>query len=203
MRSSGAVAPLPFTWPYAPLFWGIIVWAYSPEFRIVRQARQAARRADSQDAGSVRLLVYGGGIATVVAFFLSWVPAFRLPASWQRAVFVIGIATLIAGSLLRRHCWRQLGSSFTGDVRAEPGQRIVTTGAYAKLRHPAYSAGILMNAGIGIALGSWGSLSLLVLASFAIYAYRIAVEERALLAAVGEPYREFTRTRWRLIPYVY
>jgi protein-S-isoprenylcysteine O-methyltransferase Ste14 len=197
------VSPLPFAWPYAPLFWGVVVWAFSPEVRIVRQARQAARHADSQDAGSVRLLVYGGGIATVAAFFLSWVPAFRLPASWQLAVFVIGIATLIAGSLLRRHCWRQLGSSFTGDVRAEAGQRIVTTGAYAKLRHPAYSAGILMNAGIGIALGSWASISLLVLASFAIYAYRIAVEERVLLATVGPPYREFMRTRWRLIPYVY
>ena len=44
---------------------------------------------------------------------------------------------------------------------------------------------------------------LLVLASFAIYAYRIAVEERVLLAAVGQPYRDFMRTRWRLIPYVY
>jgi protein-S-isoprenylcysteine O-methyltransferase Ste14 len=197
------VHPLPFTWPYAPLFWAVLIWAFSPEYRIVRQARQAARRADSRDAGSVRLLVYGGGIATVVAFFLSWVPAFRLPASWQLALFVIGIAMLIAGSLLRRHCWRLLGASFTGDVRAESGQRIITTGAYATLRHPAYSAGILMNAGMAIALGSWGSVLLLVLASFGIYAYRIAVEERVLLAAVGQPYRDFTRTRWRLVPYVY
>jgi protein-S-isoprenylcysteine O-methyltransferase Ste14 len=197
------VHPLPFTWPYGPLFWAVVIWAFSPEFRIVRQASQAARRADSQDAGSVRLIVNGGGIASVVALLLSWVPALRLPASWQAAAFVIGIATVIAGSLLRRHCWRLLGASFTGDVRAESGQRIVTTGAYGKLRHPAYSAGILMNAGIGIALGSWGSILLLVLASFAVYAYRIAVEERVLLATLGQPYRDFMQTRWRLIPYVY
>ena len=62
---------------------------------------------------------------------------------------------------------------------------------------------VLMNAGIGVALGSWGSTTVLVLASLAVYSYRIAVEERALLAVVGEPYREFMRTRRRLIPYIY
>jgi protein-S-isoprenylcysteine O-methyltransferase Ste14 len=149
------------------------------------------------------VIILGGSIATAIAFPLAWVPFLRLPAAWQPAGYVIGVATLIAGSLLRRHCWRQLGASFTGDVRAEPDQRIVTTGAYALVRHPSYSAGILMNAGIGVALGSWGSTTLLVLASFAVYSYRIAVEERALLAAIGEPYREFMRTRRRLIPYVY
>jgi len=96
-----------------------------------------------------------------------------------------------------------LGKSFTGDVRARPDQPIVTTGAYALLRHPSYTAGILMNAGIGVALGSWGSTIVLVVASLAVYGYRIAVEERALLAVVGEPYREFMRSRRRLIPFIY
>ncbi|HSD30303.1 MAG TPA: hypothetical protein VLB49_00190 [Gemmatimonadales bacterium] len=40
-------------------------------------------------------------------------------------------------------------------------------------------------------------------ASFAVYCYRIAVEERALLAIVVEPYRQYIRTRRRLIPFVY
>jgi protein-S-isoprenylcysteine O-methyltransferase Ste14 len=33
--------------------------------------------------------------------------------------------------------------------------------------------------------------------------YRIAVEERTLLAVLGEPYREFMRTRRRLIPFIF
>jgi len=195
--------PLPFVWPYGLLFWTAFIWAFTPEYQIVRKAQKAASRADSQDAGSIRVITVGGSIASTIAFPLAWVPFLRFPAAWQPVVFVIGVATLIAGSLLRRHCWRQLGASFTGDVRAEPGQRIVNTGAYAVLRHPSYSAAILMNTGIGLALGSWGSAALLALASFALYSYRIAVEERALLAAVGEPYRELMRTRRRLIPYVY
>jgi len=96
-----------------------------------------------------------------------------------------------------------LGSSFTGDVRADPNQRIMTTGAYALLRHPSYSAGILMNIGIGLALGSWASTALLALAAFAVYSYRIAVEERALIRVIGEPYRDFMSKRRRLIPFIY
>lgn len=195
--------PLPFVWPYWPLFWTVFLWAFSPEYRIVRNARKPAARSDSPDAGSVRLIILGMGVASLIAFPLAWVAVLRLPAAWQPVVFGIGMAALIAGSLLRRHCWRLLGASFTGDVRAKADQPIVTTGAYALVRHPSYSAGILMNAGIGLALGSWGSTALLVLASFVVYSYRIAVEERTLLAIIGEPYRQYIRARRRLIPFVY
>ena len=190
-------------WPYWLLFWTVLIWAFLPEFQIVRKAQKPATRPDSPDRGSVRVILFGSSAAMAIAWPLAWVPFLRLPAAWQPVVFAIGIATLIAGSLLRRHCWRLLGASFTGDVRARADQHIVTTGAYAMVRHPSYSAGILMNAGIGIALGSWGSTAVLVLATFAVYSYRIAVEERALLATVGEPYREFMRSRRRLIPYIY
>ncbi len=56
---------------------------------------------------------------------------------------------------------------------------------------------------MGLALGSWASTILLALAALAVYSYRIAVEERTLLAVIGEPYREFMRIRKRLIPFIY
>ena len=195
--------PLLIVWPYWPLFWAVCIWAFVPEARIIRRARKAAAHADSPDAGSVRLIVLGGGIGAVIAVPLAWVPALRVPTALAPAVFLLGVATMVAGGLLRRHCWRLLGASFTGDVRAQPDQAIVTTGAYSLLRHRSYSAGILMNTGFGLALGGWASTVLLALAGFAVYGYRIAVEERALLAVVGEPYREFMRTRRRLIPFIY
>ena len=195
--------PLPFVYPYAIPFWAIFVWAFWPEFGILRRARKSVRSGDSLDAGSCRVIMLGMQIASLVAFPLAWVRALRFPKSWDVAVLTAGLVLLIAGSLLRRHCWRMLGGSFTGDVQAHAGQRIVGEGAYRFLRHPSYSAGILMNAGIAVALGSWASAALFVVISFAVYAYRIQVEERALLSIVGEPYREFMRTRKRLIPYVY
>jgi protein-S-isoprenylcysteine O-methyltransferase Ste14 len=70
------------------------------------------------------------------------------------------------------------------------------------VRHPSYTGGILMFAGIGVALANWASLAILIIVSVAVYSYRIAVEEKALLAAIGEPYAAFMRTRKRFIPYV-
>jgi protein-S-isoprenylcysteine O-methyltransferase Ste14 len=195
--------PLVIVWPYWLLFWAVTIWAFAPEIGIINRAQKRAAEPDSLDAGSVRLIVVGGGMAMLTAFPLAWVSALRVAPALERAVFFVGVAMIGAGSLLRRHCWRQLGGSFTGDVRARPDQTIVTTGAYAFLRHPSYSAGILMNTGMGLALGSWASAILLAVASFAIYAYRIAVEERVLLTALGEPYRDFMRTRRRLIPFIY
>ncbi len=195
--------PLPFVWPYWAAFWTVFVWAFLPEFRIVRSARKPAQQSDSRDRGSYGVIVIGMWLATTIAFPLAWVTVLRFPAFLQPTMLIIGTAMLVAGSLLRRHCFALLGGSFTGDVRARPDQPIVTTGAYALVRHPSYTAGMLMNAGLGVALGSWGSTLVLVVASFAVYRYRMTVEERALLAVVGEPYREFMRTRRRLIPFIY
>jgi protein-S-isoprenylcysteine O-methyltransferase Ste14 len=61
----------------------------------------------------------------------------------------------------------------------------------------------MLNTGIGLALGSWASALIAAASSLALYSYRMAVEERALVAALGEPYREFMRTRKRVIPWVY
>lgn len=197
------MTPLPFTWPYALAFWAVFIWAFSPEYGIVRAAKEPAMKAGSPDAGSYRVITRVMGITTFIAFPLAWVHALQWPRAAQLVVFVLGIGLLIGGSLLRRHCFRLLGASFTGDVRAHPGQTIVQTGAYALVRHPSYTAGIIMNIGIGLALGSWASTTVLAIASFAVYRYRIAIEERALLAAVGEPYRDFMNTRRKLIPFFY
>ncbi|HEY2825804.1 MAG TPA: isoprenylcysteine carboxylmethyltransferase family protein [Gemmatimonadales bacterium] len=195
--------PLLFTWPYLLIFWAAYVWSFFPEMKIVRGATKPATRPDSPDAGSLKVILFGMGLAIFAAFPMAWIPALQFPASWQVFGFGVGVVTLILGSLLRRHCFRMLGASFTGDVRARPGQTIVQSGAYAWVRHPSYSAGTLMNLGLGLALGSWGSTALIVVTTLAVYSYRIAVEERALLAAVGEPYRQFMQTRARLIPFIY
>ena len=194
------MTPLPCVWPYALLFWGALIWAYLPEFGIVRRARRSQSVSDSR---SLQLIMRGQSLSSLVAFPLAWIPALQFSTSHRPAVFFVGVATIVAGSLLRRHCWRMLGTSFTGDVRATPDQTIVTRGAYRFVRHPSYTAGIMLNLGVGIALGSWASTAILGGATFAVYLYRMRVEERTLSSVIGEPYREFMRGRKRLIPFVY
>lgn len=191
--------PLPFVWPYALLFWAVEVWAFYPEFRVLKNAD---KRGSEKDAKSLQVILIGLQLAFFAAFLLAWLPVLQI-AHNRTAVFFIGIALMIGGSLMRRHCFRMLGKSFTGDVRANADQQIVTSGAYSILRHPSYTAAIILHAGLALALGSWLSFAVLLITSLVVYSYRISVEERALLTTIGEPYRRFMSTRKRLIPFVY
>jgi protein-S-isoprenylcysteine O-methyltransferase Ste14 len=199
----GTMTPLPFQFPQGLLFWGIFFWAFLPEIRIAQRARLGAGAADSRDAGSMQIIATGQSGAFAVAFVLAWVPSAKFPPMIEAWAFGLGLAFLIGGSLLRRHCWRMLGTHFTGDVRAEEGQPVIDQGAYHWVRHPSYSAAILIHFGIGLALGGWASALILALASIAIYHHRMQIEERALNEVLGERYRNYVRGRKRLIPYLY
>ena len=194
--------PLPFVWPYALVFWAIYVWAFLPEWKVVRGGREGAKDANSKDSGSLKVIVAGMWVALLIAYPLAFVKAWSFPHRWQLPLFVVGVLLIVLGSVLRRYCWRTLGEYFTGDVKAKPDQPVITTGPYRWVRHPSYTAGMMMFIGIGLALGSWFSFALLTIATIATYAYRVAVEERVLLATIGEPYRSYMKERKRFVPYI-
>jgi len=189
-------------WPYALVFWAVNLWAFLPEMRIVRSGLESGKRADYKDSGPIQGLLAGMGVATFIAYPIAFVKAWSFPQSWHVPLFVVGVLLMILGSLLRRYCWRALGESFTGDVSVKPDQPIISSGPYRLVRHPSYTAGMVMYIGIGLALGSWFSLALLTIATYATYSYRVIVEERVLLEALGEPYAAYMKERKRFIPYV-
>jgi protein-S-isoprenylcysteine O-methyltransferase Ste14 len=195
--------PLAYTFPYALVFWTTFLWAYLPEFALINRSIQRAGSATTTDAGSTRTLLLGTGLAFAVAFQLARKPSLQWSPPVEHFTFFAGLALLIAGSLLRRHCRRVLHQYFTAHIAAQATQPVISSGAYAWVRHPSYTGGILMNTSVGIAVGSWASTAMLLVTSVVLYGYRIKVEERALLATIGEPYRVFIATRKRLIPYVY
>ncbi|MGA7328893.1 MAG: isoprenylcysteine carboxylmethyltransferase family protein, partial [Rhodomicrobium sp.] len=47
-------------------------------------------------------------------------------------------------------------------IEFDPGQRVISTGPYALVRHPMYAGGLPLLAGIPLALGSWRGLLMLI-----------------------------------------
>lgn len=201
-RRAAGVKPLPFTWPYVLVFWAVYVWAFFPEWRVVQGGIKGAKDAASKDSGSLRVLLGGMWVALLLAFFLAFVRAWSFPQRAQLPLFVAGLLLIVLGSLLRRYCFRTLGEFFTGDVRARQDQPVICTGPYRWVRHPSYTAGMMMFIGIGLALGSWISFLLLTIATIATYGYRVAIEERMLLQTLGEPYASYMKGRRRFIPHI-
>lgn len=194
--------PLPFVWPYALIFWAVYIWAFMPEWKVVQGGIEGAKSADSKDSGSMRVLLGGMWISLILAFLLAFVGAWSFPQRVRVPMYAVGVSLILLGSLLRRYCWRTLGQYFTGDVRARPDQPVIRTGPYSLVRHPSYTAGMMMFIGIGLALGNWVSLALLTIATIATYSYRVVIEERTLLDTIGEPYGSYMKERKRFIPYI-
>lgn len=83
------------------------------------------------------------------------------------------------------------------------GHEVIERGAYRYVRHPSYTAAALIYLGIGLALGNWIAV-LIIMAGVALaFGYRVRVEERALLSVIGEPYRDYMARTKRFVPFLW
>ncbi|KAF8913498.1 hypothetical protein CPB85DRAFT_1219383 [Mucidula mucida] len=83
-----------------------------------------------------------------------------VPQLLPTPLFLIGAAFMILGCMIRLECFRSLGELFTFDLTVHPEHRLVTTGFYGWVRHPAYTGSMLLVAGIAISHltpGSWAA----------------------------------------------
>ncbi len=193
--------PLIFQFPIGFAFWAVYFGAFWREYKIIRAAR-AATVDRSQDRGSLQVIIRTQMVSGFVAFFIAFLWSAAAIRTGRVAAYWVGIATLIAGAALRRHCFAMLASQFRGEVRVNEGDAIVERGAYRFVRHPSYTAAFLLYLGIGLALGNWASVALLEIVAAFAYGYRIRVEERALRAVHGERYAAYQARTWRFVPYV-
>ena len=84
-------------------------------------------------------------------------------------------------------------------VRVESGQTVVSSGLYGLVRHPMYTANVIMMIGLPLALGSYWGL-VFVAPGLMVLASRIRDEEK-LLEGELTGYREYTqKVRYRLVP---
>jgi protein-S-isoprenylcysteine O-methyltransferase Ste14 len=87
-------------------------------------------------------------------------------------------------------------------IQTERGHRVITSGPYRFVRHPAYAVAPLLTVGTGLALGSWAAALIGVLAIFWILP-RTAEEDRVLCEEL-EGYAAYAKkVRYRLLPGVW
>src|SRR5215470_20376196 len=167
--------PLPFTWPYCLLFWTVYAWVFIAEFRLVG-LKGMNNPAPAEDRGSLRVVLAGFFLAAFSAFLFSFVAQWATIRNNRSLWFFVVVVTLIAGSLLRRHCFRVLGKFFTGAVTIQTDHRVIDSGAYSWVRHPSYTAALLIVFGISLSLGNWLSVVVSLVIAFLTYSYRAKVE---------------------------
>jgi protein-S-isoprenylcysteine O-methyltransferase Ste14 len=140
-------------------------------------------------------------VASLMLVALFVLSAFDHRFGWSNlpdGVAILGDIVVIAGLLGMSRVFVE-NSFAAATVQVEAGQRVIDTGPYGVVRHPMYTAAILMLAGIPLALDSfWGLL--VVPGGIGILALRLTAEERTLVRSLPG-YPEYRRkVRWRLFP---
>ena len=197
------VEPLAYTDLGARIaFYGTVVTFVVLEQR-TRVSSLLHRDGDRADSGSLWVVsaavAAGIGLAVLAAGVLPGAGTDH--ARWP--VLVVGLTLMWTGMALRQWAVVVLGRFFTVDVRIQSGQAVVESGPYRWVRHPSYTGLLVTLGGLGVALGNGVSLAAVLVIPTVGLVVRIRVEERALLAALGEPYRRFAQNRARLIPGVW
>ncbi|MEU5421600.1 methyltransferase family protein [Streptomyces sp. NPDC001407] len=179
-------------------------WAWAAA-ELALQARQRLRSGRTERSEWRSLLViwllFGGGVAAAM-FTRHAVTALSYPTHGQVLRAVV-LAVVWAGIALRLWSIIALGRFFRATVHIQQGHRLVSSGPYRWVRHPSYSGMLLGLLGFAVLVGNALSWLVFAVCALAAMAYRIRVEERMLLDALGEDYRAYAARTRRLIPGVW
>jgi protein-S-isoprenylcysteine O-methyltransferase Ste14 len=132
------------------------------------------------------------------------VPAVDFHFKWSAVpvgVVVLGNLLVVVGFYFIFLVYRENPFS-SATIEIAEGQRVISTGPYALVRHPMYASALLYLIGIPLAPGSyWGLLGLAIMMPFLVW--RLLDEER-FLAKILSGYEEYQkRVRDRLIPFLW
>jgi protein-S-isoprenylcysteine O-methyltransferase Ste14 len=87
-------------------------------------------------------------------------------------------------------------------IEVASGQKVISTGPYAIVRHPMYSGALVMLLGTPLALGSWWGLLMFIPMIF-IIAWRLLDEEKFLSKSLSG-YKDYCRkVQYRLVPFIW
>jgi protein-S-isoprenylcysteine O-methyltransferase Ste14 len=108
----------------------------------------------------------------------------------------LGIVVNWTGILTLKKQWSSV-------VIIKDNHQLIDHGIYKYIRHPIYSAVILVLLGFCLALANWISFLVILVPNMISFSYRIYVEEKALEKHFGEKYINYVRRTKRLIPWIF
>jgi protein-S-isoprenylcysteine O-methyltransferase Ste14 len=120
-------------------------------------------------------------------------------ALWIRFV---GLAVLVASTIFTVWARLSLGAMWSATPRLQGDHRLRTDGPYAVTRHPIYTGGLGMLAGITLLAGI-GQWVVLFPACLIVLEVKIRMEEHLLLAAFPDDYPQYRLRVPQLVPGLY
>lgn len=113
---------------------------------------------------------------------------------------ILGFALLIGKILLKRRCLALLENFYSLYIEVRPGQKLVTSGPYAIVRHPCFLSSIIEVFAICLIANSWVTMAVMGPIITTLYLVRIRMEECVLQMHYEDAYEKYMRGVPALIP---
>jgi protein-S-isoprenylcysteine O-methyltransferase Ste14 len=136
------------------------------------------------------------GIAVFLLYFRSSQPSAVAAAA---PLTVLGALLAVPGALITAWAMATIPTLSAGHY-VLPGQEVMASGPYARLRHPMYFAVFLIWLGLAAAFASLPTFLVAVLYVIPVYWAYARSEERMMLEQFGEPYRTYQARTGMLVP---
>lgn len=125
-----------------------------------------------------------------------------LPRTYHLALGLLGMVLYGAAVALRLAAIRALGRHWSLHIEIREQHPLIHEGPYRWVRHPAYAAFVLETAGVPVAANAWWALLVALVVYVPLLCWRIHREETALVAKLGDAYRQYQHTVGMLLPRV-
>jgi protein-S-isoprenylcysteine O-methyltransferase Ste14 len=180
---------------FVPMFIvGVLMLLRSPE---LLKRRLNAKEKETEQKKVVAL----SGVMFIVAFVVaglnfrySWI-AMPTWSVWS-AVAVFLLSYIMYAEVLRENVY------LSRTIEVQENQKVIDTGLYGIVRHPMYSATVLMFLSMPLVLGSLPSF-VIMLVYIPLIVKRIKNEEKVLLAGLDGYEAYCGKVKYRLLPFVW
>lgn len=180
---------------FIPMFFaGLVMWKKSPELLKKRLNAREKQGEQKKVISASSLIFIAGFVVAGLDFRFGWstVPLWLVAAA--SVVFLCAYA--LYAEVLRENAY------LSRTIEVQQDQKVIDTGLYGLVRHPMYSAVVLLFLSIPLVLGSF--LSFLIFLPFPLLLVRRIRNEEEVLAEGLQGYTDYMqKVRWRLIPHIW
>ncbi|MBQ3940735.1 MAG: isoprenylcysteine carboxylmethyltransferase family protein, partial [Oscillospiraceae bacterium] len=176
------------------LLMGLVMLKKAPD--LLRRRLESKEKEQTQKlvVALSALMFLAGFVLCGLDFRFDWLQLPRWISWAAAAVFLIGYA--MYAEVMREN------SYLSRTVKVEAEQKVIDTGLYGIIRHPMYTATVLMFVMIPLMLGSLAALPVFLVYPV-IIVLRIRNEEQVLRAELTGYTAYCTRVKYRLLPYIW
>lgn len=159
----------------------------------------AIKREGGRGAFIFRVIAFFALLVFLVMYIIGakWIDAFLLilPAWLRWTGFGVGILAVVFWT------WTQvtLDTQWSAQLQLTRDHHLITTGPYARIRHPLYAGMIGWCAALSLLTANWIFVAVCVLAIGGLL-WRVPKEEQMMIEAFGDEYKEYMKRTGRFFP---